>query len=501
MKNKIRKLAGVSFETVTQALADALRKAYPTPEGGDPCTVSCAYPCEVYDDKVVYSKDAGYFEEAYTFANGVATLGGSPQPVVRQYVPASGNQNAPAPVTQAAKTEGVMATKTAKAKKTAVAKAGGADIVALAAERLNEMAKTLGKGEGQITPEVAAEIGAVVSLLETAQELYSGGAPTEDDTEVDDEPAPGGGEITDQEMADLAASAKSRNGIVKMSGAQFLAYAVAETKAVKAETDPVKKAVRLAHLEKNLAYASYWTGAAFEGATPPAIPVAVVSDPSGPLLPTEVTVNANTAAPSNFLPAESGGATGVGGNVSQTAAVAGTPSFMEKLAEVTKSIAVVRGDKAPAAIAKNQPETASGLWAASFVDTLPDSAFLYVEPNANKSADGLTTPSFRHFPIRDMKGQLSKQQLAHAIKMIPTFGATPEFKAELLKKAEGMFGLEESIEKSASLAGARGDDGWPADMSDPEYMRGRQPAKSTQVFGFDNIPDKLTALGVTDGEG
>ena len=57
-----------------------------------------------------------------------------------------------------------------------------------------------------------------------------------------------------------------------------------------------------------------------------------------------------------------------------------------------------------------------------------------------------------------------------------------------------LFGLEKSIEKSASAAGARGDDGWADDMAADDYMLGRKPAKHVTTFGFDNLVEKLAAL-------
>lgn len=487
--SRLQKIAGVSFEQVTRALEAALRDAYPTQDDG--CSPTSPWPREVYDDRVIYSLDGKVYQDAYTFANGVATLAGAPIPVVATYVPASQQQQPQAPVTAAdgsQKSESTMK----------IAKGGGGDIVQLAAERLGLIAKTLGKGDGMITAEVKAEIDAVVALLETASELYTGGGGAVDEgAGADDDD----GEATELDMADLVGEEKAAGTIVKMSGPAFLAYSAAQISKARTETDPVRKAILVTSTALSLAYARQTAKSAqFSGATPPAFPVMIVGEPK----PTEQTISPDAAPPAGLGPAASGGATSVGGATAPTSEAAGSPAFVQKMADVQKAIEALRapaGGGAPAApapvvpVAKSTPTgTEPGLWPASYVDTLPDSSFLYVEAQAQKSAAGLTLPAFRHFPVRDVDGKLSKAQLAQAIKMIPLFGATPEFKADLLKKAHDLFGLEQSIEKSALDAAGRGDEGWPDDMADPDFLAGRQPHKATKVFGFDRIPEKVEAI-------
>lgn len=53
-------------------------------------------------------------------------------------------------------------------------------------------------------------------------------------------------------------------------------------------------------------------------------------------------------------------------------------------------------------------------------NTLPDSAFLYVQPGGQLDDEGKTVPrTFRHFRIRDAAGDLDREALEHAVKTIP----------------------------------------------------------------------------------
>lgn len=502
MKTKTQKIAGVSFEEVTRALSQALTDAYPS-SGDGACSPCSAWPTECYDDRVVFTKDDGVFEQPYTYANGVATLSGSPTPVVRQYVPAAGEAAQPpaapaAPVTQSAKRGAPMKN---------VAKKGGggaSDIVQLAADRLSALAKDLKKSDGNITPEIKSALDAVSSLLDTATSLYSGGGAA-DAEPADDEPEePAADAAPDaSDMADLANAEKS-GGVVMMTPPELLSYAVAQMKRISEEKDVAKRNVRKAQLEQMLKYTVTWSKQFAEAGLdmPSTLPVAMLTQ-DGPIEPTEVTVATTPMAPASLI-AAAGGAAGIGGAKAPLVGdLKGTPQFTEKLAKVQEAIALLKGtapvaktETAPAEpVAKGVPGShETGLWPASYVDALPDSSFLYVEESARKNDAGQTMPGFRHFPVLDAKGQLSKLQLSAAIDGIPRMGAEAKFKADLLARAKKMFGMSESIEKSLANAEARGDDGWPVDLAAPDYLRGRRPIKAAATFGLDNLVEKAAAL-------
>jgi hypothetical protein len=55
-------------------------------------------------------------------------------------------------------------------------------------------------------------------------------------------------------------------------------------------------------------------------------------------------------------------------------------------------------------------------WSTAYVNNLPDSAFLHVEPGGKKDKEGKTTPrSKRHLPYRDANGKVDLPHLRAAI--------------------------------------------------------------------------------------
>lgn len=54
-------------------------------------------------------------------------------------------------------------------------------------------------------------------------------------------------------------------------------------------------------------------------------------------------------------------------------------------------------------------------WSASFINNLPDSSFLYIEPGGKKDDEGRTTPrSLRHLPYKDSSGKVDQPHLRNA---------------------------------------------------------------------------------------
>ncbi len=59
-------------------------------------------------------------------------------------------------------------------------------------------------------------------------------------------------------------------------------------------------------------------------------------------------------------------------------------------------------------------------WSRAYINDLPDSAFLYIEPGGKKDDQGATVPrELRHFPVRDADGMLDLPHLQNAIARIP----------------------------------------------------------------------------------
>lgn len=86
------------------------------------------------------------------------------------------------------------------------------------------------------------------------------------------------------------------------------------------------------------------------------------------------------------------------------------------------------------------------VWSTSYVNNLPNSSFLYVEPG-EKDGEGKTVPrSKRHFPVRDASGKLDLAHLRNAIARIPQSnapGLTPEKKRSLQERARRLLGNQD----------------------------------------------------------
>jgi HK97 family phage prohead protease len=77
------------------------------------------------------------------------------------------------------------------------------------------------------------------------------------------------------------------------------------------------------------------------------------------------------------------------------------------------------------------------VWTTAYVNNLPDSAFLYVEPGGRKDGDGKTVPrTLRHFPYKDDSGAVDLPHLRNALARIPQSSLPAGVKATLTAKAQ-----------------------------------------------------------------
>ena len=86
------------------------------------------------------------------------------------------------------------------------------------------------------------------------------------------------------------------------------------------------------------------------------------------------------------------------------------------------------------------------VWSAAYINMLPDSSFLYIEPDGTKDADGKTTPrSKRHFPVKDANGTVDLPHLRNALARIPQSNLLQSIKDRLTKKAQAMLDSAKSV--------------------------------------------------------
>jgi HK97 family phage prohead protease len=115
-------------------------------------------------------------------------------------------------------------------------------------------------------------------------------------------------------------------------------------------------------------------------------------------------------------------------------------------------------------------------WNASYVNDLPDSAFLYIAPNGSKDSTGRTVPrSLRYFPVRDANGKIDEPHLANALARIPQASSlSADARATAMNAAKRMA-------KGTGVSGGKG-----------EYT-GTAGSGRSAVGGYDDVPD--VALG------
>ncbi len=78
------------------------------------------------------------------------------------------------------------------------------------------------------------------------------------------------------------------------------------------------------------------------------------------------------------------------------------------------------------------------VWKSSYVNSLPDNAFLYIEPGGTKDEAGHTDSAHRHFPYKDDTGAVDLVHVRNAIGRIPQSNVPDKVKAKLQAKAQAL---------------------------------------------------------------
>ena len=101
-------------------------------------------------------------------------------------------------------------------------------------------------------------------------------------------------------------------------------------------------------------------------------------------------------------------------------------------------------------------------WDASYIDDLPDSAFLYIEEGGAKDSDGKTTPrSLRHFPVYDSSGSLDLPHLRNALARIPQSSLNQADKDKAQAKAQKLLAASKRSDDRFDEFEVRGPALWP----------------------------------------
>jgi len=137
-------------------------------------------------------------------------------------------------------------------------------------------------------------------------------------------------------------------------------------------------------------------------------------------------------------------------------------------------------------------------WSRAYINSLPDSAFLYIEPGGRKDEEGKTVPRrLRHFPVRDDRGRLDIPHLRNAIARIPQSkipGLTAERLRELQEEARRL--LAEARRQAERGAAAKDETGGATafDKSIP-LIKGIDPDDERYVLGIVLEPEVVDAQG------
>jgi DNA adenine methylase len=107
---------------------------------------------------------------------------------------------------------------------------------------------------------------------------------------------------------------------------------------------------------------------------------------------------------------------------------------------------VAKAFSAAAPVLTSLSEAVKAEWTRAFINDLPDSAFLYIEPGGEKDEQGKTVPrSLRRFPVRNHLGRLDVPHLRNALARISQAeaqGLTDDKKLKLQEEARRL--LEEA---------------------------------------------------------
>lgn len=134
-------------------------------------------------------------------------------------------------------------------------------------------------------------------------------------------------------------------------------------------------------------------------------------------------------------------------------------------------------------------------WDTAYVNDLPDSAFLYVEPGGEKDDSGKTTPrSLRHFPYRSSSGAIDLPHLRNALSRIPQSDLPADAKERAAARARSLLEDANKAERIQGVAGVK--------VAKPEKLRIAKPAElflgddeKRLLYGVVYAPDEVDSHG------
>jgi hypothetical protein len=130
-------------------------------------------------------------------------------------------------------------------------------------------------------------------------------------------------------------------------------------------------------------------------------------------------------------------------------------------------------------------------WTGAYINDLPDSAFLYIEPGGKKDDDGKTMPrSLRHFPFRDSSGNIDLPHLRNALARIPQSNVSQDAKDKATTHAERVL-KEETAGGSPPPPAKSQVDIRSAAVDDPEIQKQIDAEVKARVEQFQAEQEKI----------
>lgn len=104
------------------------------------------------------------------------------------------------------------------------------------------------------------------------------------------------------------------------------------------------------------------------------------------------------------------------------------------------------------------PTSSKSVWSASFVNDLPDSAFLFIESGGRKDDQGKTVPrSLRHLPYRDQNGDIDLPHLRNVLSRLPQMASRRGLdREEIRERVSKLLEEEQEGSKTKRRGGSHG---------------------------------------------
>ena len=151
--------------------------------------------------------------------------------------------------------------------------------------------------------------------------------------------------------------------------------------------------------------------------------------------------------------------------------------------------------------------TVSGkaVWTTAFVNSLPDSAFLYIEDGGTKDDEGKTVPrTLRHFPYKDSGGKVDLPHLRNALARIPQSSLPQDVQDRLTKKAQSILAGEnaddgKSAHGTSELRRTGGTGAAVATKTGRMLSKANETELRTALMALTKVLDQLTREEVPNG--